>query len=142
MANKKSKKQSALAVQPPVQTKIKQEEPKTSEVDTTPSKEYDPVDRSLEVFLWLMAYSVLMFSLPFLGFYGVRSWLDESFPELSTFQVNCYSVLTAVLVVNAIVAMYVLKAMREKDPPPLPNAGNGEEEEKEYQQEQEIKKEQ
>lgn len=138
MANKKSKK---LAVQSSVQTKIKQEEPKTSEVDTTPSKEYDPVDRSLEVFLWLMAYSVLMFSLPFLGFYGVRSWLDESFPELSTFQVNCYSVLTAVLVVNAIVAMYVLKAMREKDPPPLPNAGNGEEEE-EYQQEQEIKKEQ
>lgn len=140
MANKKSKKQSVLAVQSPVQTKIKQEEPETSEVDTTPSKEYDPVDRSLEVFLWLMAYSVLMFSLPFLGFYGVRSWLDESFPELSTFQVNCYSVLTAVLVVNAIVAMYVLKAMREKDPPPLPNAGNGEEEEEEYQQEQEVKK--
>lgn len=142
MANKKAKKQSALAVQTPVQPKIKQEKPKSSEVDTSPSEEYDPVDRSLEVFLWLMAYSVLMFSLPFLGFYGVRSWLDESFPEMSTFQVNCYSVLTAVLVVNAIVAMYVLKAMREKDPPPLPKAGNGEEEEEEEQQEQEIKKEQ
>lgn len=125
MANKKSKKQSTLVAQP-VQTQIKQE-PESSD-DVSSSGEFDSVDRSLEVFLWLLAYSVLMFSLPFLGFYGVRSWLDESFPELTKFQVNCYSVLTAVLVVNAIVAMYVLKAMREKDPPPLSNANNDDEE--------------
>ncbi|KRF82823.1 uncharacterized protein Dvir_GJ26338 [Drosophila virilis] len=91
----------------------------TTEEMNSAQPEEQSVDKSLEVFLWLMAYSVLMFTLPFLGFYGVRTWLDESFPELSTFQVNCYSVLTAVLVVNAIVAMYVLKAVREKDPPAL-----------------------
>lgn len=125
MANKKSKKQSTPVAQP-VQKQIKAE-PGSSE-DVSSSEEFDSADRSLEVFLWLLAYSVLMFSLPFLGFYGVRSWLDESFPELTTFQVNCYSVLTAVLVVNAIVAMYVLKAMREKDPPPLPNANSEEDE--------------
>ncbi|XP_017874486.1 PREDICTED: uncharacterized protein LOC108621585 [Drosophila arizonae] len=112
---KKSKKQSALAVAP-VSSAV---QPEKSEVEPNPEPEQQYVDKSLEVFLWLMAYSVLMFTLPFLGFYGVRSWLEESFPELSTFQVNCYSVLTAVLVVNTIVAMYVLKAVREKDPPAL-----------------------
>ncbi|KRG00824.1 uncharacterized protein LOC26527164 [Drosophila mojavensis] len=112
---KKSKKQSALAVAP----ESSAVQPEKSEVEPKPEAEQQYVDKSLEVFLWLMAYSVLMFTLPFLGFYGVRSWLEESFPELSTFQVNCYSVLTAVLVVNTIVAMYVLKAVREKDPPAL-----------------------
>ncbi|XP_022210708.2 uncharacterized protein LOC111066421, partial [Drosophila obscura] len=77
------------------------------------------VDRSLVVFLWLLVYSFLMFTLPFLGFYGVQSWLQESYPALSVFEVNCYSVLTAVLVVNAVVALYVLKAFREKDAPTL-----------------------
>ncbi|XP_017091326.2 uncharacterized protein [Drosophila bipectinata] len=76
-------------------------------------------DTSAEVFLWLLAYSVLMFTLPFLGFYGVRSWLLESFPDLDRFTVNCWSVLTAVVIVNLVVAMYVLKAFREKAPPPL-----------------------
>lgn len=109
---KKSKKQSPLVVQ--VSSAVQPEE---SDLEIVPKAE--GADNSLEVFLWLTAYSVLMFTLPFLGFYGVRSWLDESFPELSTFEVNCYSVLTAVLVVNVIVIMYVLKAVREKDPPSL-----------------------
>lgn len=90
-------------------------------VEPAPPKECAPQeqDTSAEVFLWLLAYSVLMFTLPFLGFYGVRSWLQESFPHLDVFTVNCWSVLTAVLVVNLVVAMYVLKAFREKPPPPL-----------------------
>ncbi|XP_068154186.1 uncharacterized protein [Drosophila tropicalis] len=83
------------------------------------SSQEQGLDNSFEVFLWLLAYSVLMFTLPFLGFYGVQNWLQESFPNLTVFEVNCYSVLTAVLVANAIVAMYVFKAFREKDPPPL-----------------------
>ncbi|XP_043656986.1 uncharacterized protein LOC122622536 [Drosophila teissieri] len=88
-------------------------------------------DTSAEVFLWLLAYSVLMFTLPFLGFYGVRSWLQESFPHLDLFTVNCWSVLTAVVVVNLVVAMYVLKAFREKPPPPLEPVQQDEEEEPE-----------
>ncbi|XP_039495997.1 uncharacterized protein LOC120454604 [Drosophila santomea] len=88
-------------------------------------------DTSAEVFLWLLAYSVLMFTLPFLGFYGVRSWLQESFPHLDLFTVNCWSVLTAVVVVNLVVAMYVLKAFREKPPPPLETVQQDEEEEPE-----------
>ncbi|XP_043071056.1 uncharacterized protein LOC122322520 [Drosophila grimshawi] len=114
---KKSKKQSTLAVEPVTQSAM---EPIVSQAELSEELEApleQSLDKSLEVFLWLMAYSVLMFTLPFLGFYGVRSWLMESYPELSLFEVNAYSVLTAVLVVNAIVAMYVLKAIREKDPP-------------------------
>ncbi|XP_016960585.1 uncharacterized protein LOC108031554 [Drosophila biarmipes] len=101
------------------------------EVDA-PVEQYPPEeDTSTEVFLWLLAYSVLMFTLPFLGFYGVRSWLQESFPHLDLFTVNCWSVLTAVLVVNLVVAMYVLKAFREKPPPPLQPVQQDEEEEPE-----------
>ncbi|XP_030559870.1 uncharacterized protein LOC115761968 [Drosophila novamexicana] len=126
---KKSKKPSPPAVAPiKSNMQLIKSEVKTEEMNSEQPDEQS-VDKSLEVFLWLMAYSVLMFTLPFLGFYGVRTWLDESFPELSTFQVNCYSVLTAVLVVNAIVAMYVLKAVREKDPPAL--ASEDEEDKKE-----------
>lgn len=89
--------------------------PQTLKAQCSPQDE----DTSAEVFLWLLAYSVLMFTLPFLGFYGVRSWLLESFPDLDMFSVNCWSVLTAVVIVNLVVAMYVLKAFREKAPPPL-----------------------
>ncbi|XP_030369412.1 uncharacterized protein LOC115620351 [Scaptodrosophila lebanonensis] len=101
-----------VVVQP---VKVKPNEP---EPESEPESEHSPQaeGNSLEVFLWLLAYSALMFSLPFLGFYGVRSWLEESYPQLSTFEINCYSVLTAVLVVNLIVAMYVVKAFREKEP--------------------------
>ncbi|XP_016996468.2 uncharacterized protein [Drosophila takahashii] len=102
-------------------------------VEVAPLVEQHPQeeDTSTEVFLWLLAFSVLMFTLPFLGFYGVRSWLQESFPHLDVFTVNCWSVLTAVLVVNLVVAMYVLKAFREKPPPPLQQVQQQEEEEPE-----------
>ncbi|XP_017085032.2 uncharacterized protein LOC108117217 [Drosophila eugracilis] len=109
---KKNKKQSAEFVAPAIDD--------SSEVIDPPVEHYpQEEDTSAEVFLWLLAYSVLMFTLPFLGFYGVRSWLQESFPQLDLFTVNCWSVLTAVVVVNLVVAMYVLKAFREKPPPPL-----------------------
>ncbi|KMZ02694.1 uncharacterized protein LOC27207651 [Drosophila simulans] len=100
-------------------------------IDSPAEHHTQPEDTSAEVFLWLLAYSVLMFTLPFLGFYGVRSWLQESFPHLDLFTVNCWSVLTAVVVVNLVVAMYVLKAFREKPPPPLEPVQQDEEEEPE-----------
>ncbi|XP_026843317.1 uncharacterized protein LOC113565461 [Drosophila persimilis] len=108
---KKNKKQATVLAAEPV--------PAADDVDAQVAERprQQSIDRSLEVFLWLLVYSVLMFTLPFLGFFGVQSWLQESFPALSVFERNCYSVLTAVLVVNAVVALYVLKAFREKDAP-------------------------
>jgi len=129
---KKNRKQQAEVVAAAIDEPVAEVEPP---VEQYPQEE----DTSTEVFLWLLAYSVLMFTLPFLGFYGVRSWLQESFPHLDVFTVNCWSVLTAVLVVNLVVAMYVLKAFREKPPPPLEPVEQDEEEESEN---EEDKKEQ
>lgn len=77
-----------------------------SEVDQTCE------DTSTSAYLWLLVFSVLMFTFPFLTFYGVHSWLDESF-EFSTFQTNCFSVLASVIVVNFIICLYVYKAFNE-----------------------------
>ncbi|XP_020814169.1 vacuolar ATPase assembly integral membrane protein vma21 [Drosophila serrata] len=131
---KKNKKQQQVDVAPAVADPPAEFKPGPP-VESAPQEE----DTSAEVFLWLMAYSVLMFTLPFLGFYGVRSWLQESFPHLDVFTVNCWSVLTAVLVVNLVVAMYVLKAFREKSPPPLEQV---KEEEKVEEDDADSKKEQ
>lgn len=92
-------------------------------------------DTSTSAYLWLLAFSVLMFTFPFLTFYGVRSWLDESF-DFTTFQTNCFSVLASVIVVNFIICLYVFKAFREGGfsltPPPQPVACDvGEEAKKE-----------
>ncbi|XP_034137688.1 uncharacterized protein LOC117589661 [Drosophila guanche] len=124
---KKNKKQATTEVAEPVQPVAQAD----AQIVKRPRQQ--SLDRSLEVFLWLLAYSFLMFTLPFLGFYGVQSWLKESFPTLTVFEVNCYSVLTAVLVVNAVVALYVLKAFREKDPPTLEEIEEAEAEQKKSQ---------
>ncbi|KAM7361382.1 uncharacterized protein ACRADG_011581 [Cochliomyia hominivorax] len=72
----------------------------------------DEEDTSTSAYLWLLVFSVLMFTFPFLTFYGVRSWLEESF-DFTTFQTNCFSVLASVIVVNFIICLYVFKAFRE-----------------------------
>lgn len=69
-------------------------------------------DNNISVYLWLLVFSVLMFTFPFLTFYGVRSWLNESF-DFTTFETNCFSVLASVLVVNFIICLYVYKAFCE-----------------------------
>lgn len=73
---------------------------------------YEQENSSTSAFLWLLVFSILMFTFPFLTFYGVRSWLQESF-DFTTFQTNCFSVLSSVLVVNFIICLYVYKAFRE-----------------------------
>ncbi|XP_075148612.1 uncharacterized protein LOC142222373 [Haematobia irritans] len=90
---------------------------KPGDIPAQTTEELNPSDldnSSTNAFLWLMAFSVLMFTFPFLTFYGVRSWLEESF-EFDTFQRNCFSVFASVLVVNFIVCLYVYKAFSEKD---------------------------
>lgn len=90
---------------------------------------YDPDDTSTSAYLWLLVFSFLMFTFPFLTFYGVRSWLDEAF-EFTTFQTNCFSVLASVLVVNFIICLYVYKAFRESTKPQQPSALEGNQESK------------
>ncbi|XP_018784595.1 PREDICTED: uncharacterized protein LOC108966265 [Bactrocera latifrons] len=71
-------------------------------------------DTSALVYLWLIIFSILMFTFPFITFYGVRSWLHESF-DISEFYVNCWAVLSSVLVVNVIICLYVFKAISEEN---------------------------
>ncbi|CAH0701996.1 unnamed protein product [Spodoptera exigua] len=82
----------------------------------------------------LFFYSVAMFTLPFIAFFGVRHMLTLNYPD-NTFLVNVWSVASSVVVVNIIIGAYVYKAYYEKEydehgneidqhayPPPAPTA--------------------
>jgi hypothetical protein len=62
--------------------------------------------------LTLFFFSVLMFTLPFGVFYGVQHYLRENY-DLPTFQVTCWSVISAVFTVNIVIGLYVWIAWRD-----------------------------
>jgi hypothetical protein len=62
----------------------------------------------------LFIYSIAMFTLPFVAFFGVRHVLTEYYP-LSSFAVTAWSVVAAVVVVNVIICVYAYKAYHEKE---------------------------
>lgn len=57
--------------------------------------------------LFLLFFSILMFTLPFGAFYGTKHVLQE-YLHLDTFQTTCWSVLAAVLTVNIVIGMYAI----------------------------------
>lgn len=57
--------------------------------------------------IYLLFFSVLMFTLPFGAFYGTRHFLHVYF-DIYGFQNNCWSVLAAVVTVNIVIAMYAI----------------------------------
>ncbi|XP_055905915.1 uncharacterized protein LOC129941341 [Eupeodes corollae] len=77
---------------------------------------YEGPDTSGAAYLWLLFFSTLMFTLPFLTFYAVKHWLENSF-GVTAFENNCISVFSAVIVVNLIICLYVIKAFREDTQP-------------------------
>lgn len=68
--------------------------------------------------LYLLFFSVLMFTLPFGAFFGTRHILHVYF-DIYGFQNNCWSVIAAVVTVNLVIAMYAivgfLDAKKEED---------------------------
>lgn len=62
----------------------------------------------------LFLYSVAMFTIPFVVFFGVRHLLTKNYPE-DIFLVNAWSVGASVVAVNIIIASYVYKAYHEKE---------------------------
>lgn len=64
---------------------------------------------------YLFLYSMAMFSLPFVAFFGVRIGLRDYF-GIDGFVNIAWSVIAAVLVVNLIILSYVIKAWHEPDP--------------------------
>lgn len=64
--------------------------------------------------LYLFLFSVLMFTLPFGAFFGVRHVLADKF-DIIGFPNTCYSVLSAVIVVNLIIVLYAYKGYHETE---------------------------
>lgn len=62
----------------------------------------------------LFLYSVAMFTLPFVAFFGMRHVLSEYYPP-NSFMVTAWSVIAAVVVVNIIICVYAYKAYHEKE---------------------------
>lgn len=64
--------------------------------------------------LYLFLFSVMMFTLPFGAFFGVRHILADRF-DITGFPNTCYSVLSAVIVVNLIIVLYAYLGYHETE---------------------------
>lgn len=64
--------------------------------------------------LSLLFYSILMFTLPFAAFFGIRHFLREH-SDLSEFAITSLSVSSSVITVYIIIALYAYKAYNEKE---------------------------
>lgn len=62
--------------------------------------------------LVLLFYSLLMFTLPFGAFFGVRHYLGE-YLHVYGFPNTCWSVLSAVVTANLVIIAYVYRAYRD-----------------------------
>lgn len=65
-----------------------------------------------KTFAILLFYSLLMFTLPFIAYFGSRRVLRD-FLHVTGFAQTAWSVVSAVVVVNLIVFSYILKAFNE-----------------------------
>lgn len=91
-------------------------------------EEYEPVNYANEIIskqtskalLYLMFYSTLMFTLPFAAFYGTRYTLEHYF-QVVGFANTGFSVLAAVIVVNAVILAYAYHGYHETE---YDNQGN------------------
>lgn len=96
--------------------------------DSNTEEERPPVDYSNPIvsnqanlaLLWLLFYSILMFTLPFGAFYCVRYVLEKYF-DITGFDNTAFSVLVAVIIINVIIGVYAYQAYHE---PEYDNQGN------------------
>lgn len=62
--------------------------------------------------LYLLFFSILMFTLPFAAFFGTRHALQE-YLDITGFTNTCWSVFAAVLTVNIVIALYAISGYLE-----------------------------
>ncbi|XP_055686909.1 vacuolar ATPase assembly integral membrane protein VMA21 [Lutzomyia longipalpis] len=89
-----------------VQEEVDEEEPLSPEEERKRNKE------TSIALLTLFFFSLLMFTLPFGAFYGMRDLLSTRF-HIDGFENTCWSVLAAVITVNAIIIGFVYVAFRD-----------------------------
>lgn len=80
------------------------------------SKVKEATMSNVTVLATLLLYSTAMFTMPFVAFYGVRSFMENNLTT-DRFINNCVSVIAAVIVVNMIIASYAYRALKETDDP-------------------------
>lgn len=64
--------------------------------------------------LYLLFFSILMFTLPFGSFFGTQ-YLLQTYTDLSGFAVTAISVISSVITVYIIIFLYVYVAYKEKE---------------------------
>lgn len=72
------------------------------------------MSKIVEVLGTFFLYSLAMFTLPFLAFFGVRHVMITKF-DAETFVTNSVSVFASVIVVNIIIGVYAYKALHEPE---------------------------
>lgn len=72
----------------------------------------DNIDSSGITFLWFLFYSMLMFTLPFISYFGVKKYLQE-YHNLTHYQIICSAAVSSVVTVHFIIYLYVRKAFVE-----------------------------
>ncbi|XP_073968236.1 uncharacterized protein [Bombus fervidus] len=78
------------------------------------NKDQGPVMTFVAILAKLFLYSIAMFTLPFVAFFGVQHIMKVEF-HIDRFITNCISVFAAVITVNLIIACYVYQALHEPD---------------------------
>lgn len=66
------------------------------------------------VMLWFLAYSLAMFTLPFIAFFYVRHVLNDTF-HIDGFTNTVWSIVAAVVTVNIIILAYAYRAYHEPE---------------------------
>ncbi|XP_058123542.1 uncharacterized protein LOC131281416 [Anopheles ziemanni] len=81
---------------------------------TAAPQDDDPVAqrRGSTAAAWLLLYSVAMFTLPFVAFYGTRYGMTH-YLHIDGFPNTCGSVVAAVLVVNVIIFLYAVRGYED-----------------------------
>ncbi|XP_076243550.1 uncharacterized protein LOC143184880 [Calliopsis andreniformis] len=88
---------------------------KSSEKEYPQEQSKDPSTMSLASVLGtLFLYSVAMFTLPFVAFFGVQHLMKTQL-HVDRYVTNCCSVLAAVVTVNIIISCYAYHALHESD---------------------------
>lgn len=78
------------------------------------NKDQIPAMSFIDVLGKLFLYSIAMFTLPFVAFFGVQHIMKTEF-HVDRFITNCISVFVAVITVNLIIACYIYQALHEPD---------------------------
>lgn len=67
-----------------------------------------------QAMIWLLFYSILMFTMPFLVFFGTRDVLENKF-HVDGYANTVWSVIASVVTVNLIICAYAYQAYHETE---------------------------